>query len=184
MKPILVIILSILLVSCTTVKKRSESTTMLEQKQSDINVNRQDLVSEKVKEKDSAITVPERKVEGTLSGDQLKPSYNDKGEAKPNTTHIEGKGIDIKATVNKDGSITIKGSCDSLTLIVRNLRTELREKNSKLDSISQQKERIVYVKSEQSSKVKRGFSWGVFAFGFIAGVALVFFLAAFLKVKS
>lgn len=166
----------IFLSSCSSVKKSSQT-----QLASQIQQNQQLLADsskyELTEQKTTTTGVPEKKLSAKLVGDDLKPVYNDKGEAKPNTTIFSGKGISLKATANPDGSIDLNANCDSITLINQVLRRELKElKNSTTKSAVKTNTQFEVATKQ---KIKKAFSWLAFSIGIVSGATLYWLSSKF-----
>lgn len=159
------------LYSCSSLKKTNKTLSSTETGSTE-NLSQEDSSSYELTEtKSSIVGIPEKKLSGTLAGDALKPVYNDKGEAKPNTTTFKGKGLSMSATAKPDGSIDLNANCDSITLINEGLRRELKRlKNS---TASKTVETVKYVQVVSKEKIKRGFSWFAFSIGVLSTAIFV-----------
>lgn len=166
----------LLIASCSSVKKSNKTLFA-----SEIQQNQQSLADsskyELTEQKTTTTGVPEKKLSAKLVGDDLKPVYNDKGEAKPNTTIFSGKGISLKATANPDGSIDLNANCDSITLINQVLRRELKElKNSTTKSAVKTNTQFEVATKQ---KIKKAFSWLAFSIGVVSGATLYWLSSKF-----
>lgn len=118
---------------------------------------------------DSLLGIAPRSLGLTLSPEAQKPVYNEKGEARPNTTYQKGNGVNINATANPDGTLDITANCDSMNVLVRALKrenSELREFKSREQSKSDSTRVIV-----QSRTVKTGPGYSGVILSFAAGIA-------------
>lgn len=118
---------------------------------------------------DSLLGIAPRSLGLALSPEAQKPVYNEKGEARPNTTYQKGNGVNIKATAKPDGTLDITANCDSMNVLVRALErenSELREFKSREQSKSDSTRVIV-----QSRTVKTGPGYSGVILSFAAGIA-------------
>jgi hypothetical protein len=99
--------------------------------------------------KDTTIGISEKKVEKSFTANDLKPLYDDKGNAVSHTKTFEGdgrnKGVKGNLTINADGSAKVECTADSLSLVIQGLvstNTFQREENDSL--------RLLYASFHQS----------------------------------
>lgn len=171
---ITVTLLVLIFCGCRTVKKESSiSSSHIRTAQTNDN----SLISDRfISKRDSLFGFSGRKISNHLSGDDLKPLFNDKGVAKPNTTNRKENGMTLETTVQPDGTIVVNASCDSLTFLVQGLTTENNYLRSVQNSTSSQ---VDENHSEvKESKSKTMFS-GLTVFAFVAGMACCWVLNRF-----
>ena len=177
---LIVFLFGMMFVGCRTVKK-----TNITKKTDSSFVSNTEKVNSKVETntntqiKDSAIGIAGASVSGKLKGDDLKPVYNEKGEAKPNKNTIKGKGVNIDVTANTDGSIDVSANCDSQTIIIKGLIRQNIETNSRYDSLVSASKYNSHSEETISSKVKGGFNWLAFFCGFAVGAVAIYLINKF-----
>lgn len=163
-----------LMVGCRTTKR--ESSHSFTGIKTELNSTASVFADRYTQKRDSLLGISARTVQMTLSGDDLKPVYNDKGQAKGNTTQKKENGVTLTATAQPDGTLVLNGTCDSLTLRIQNLTSE----NYYLQSLQSTTE-SQWLKSstaQSTAKTKTAFP-GTAYFAFLAGMACCWMLNRF-----